>query len=60
VVEFPKPNKASLVRYAAQLAKARGLRASALLKRRTLTSKSYADAERLIEDEARRAVLRKT
>jgi SpoVK/Ycf46/Vps4 family AAA+-type ATPase len=57
LVEFPKPTQRELGPYSAKLAAASHTRLSPALKSKIAVAKSYAEAEQLVVDEARRVAL---
>jgi len=58
VVEFPRPNKKELDKYATSIAKAYGLKLSTRIREIISKAKSYAEAEKIIETQARKAILK--
>jgi SpoVK/Ycf46/Vps4 family AAA+-type ATPase len=58
VVEFPRPTRAELVAFATRCARAHALPMRSELRRRVMRADNYADAEKLIESDARRSALR--
>jgi ATPase family associated with various cellular activities (AAA) len=58
VVDFPAPSKSEVVSFGADRAKARGVNVTPALRASIARAKSYADAERRIEAEERRLVLK--
>jgi len=59
VLQFPAPTKAEVAAYARTMSAKFGLRPSVTTQRRITTAKTFADAEKLIEAEARRVALEK-
>lgn len=57
-VEFPKPSRRELMSYARRVARDRHVGISSALRNRIARASSYAQAERLIEDQARHNALR--
>jgi len=57
-LEFPLPSKAELARYAKSLAEKLDITLSASVKQTLSKRISYADAEKIVESEARRLVLK--
>lgn len=59
VLQFPAPNKSELAAYATRMSTKFGLKPSQGTQRRIATAKTFADAEKLVEAEARRVALEK-
>jgi SpoVK/Ycf46/Vps4 family AAA+-type ATPase len=59
VLHFPVPNKTELTAYVRKVSAKFGLRPSQVAQRQIATTRTFADAEKLIEAEARRVVLEK-
>ncbi len=59
VLQFPAPNKAELAAYAGRMSTKFGLKPLQVTQRRIATAKTFADAEKLVEAEARRVALEK-
>ena len=59
VLQFPAPTKVEVAAYAKRMCYKFGLRPSQVTQRRIAAAKTFADAEKLIEAEARRVALKK-
>lgn len=59
VLQFPVPNRTELVAYVRKVSAKFGLRPTQIAQRHITTARTFADAEKLIEAEARRVVLEK-
>lgn len=56
-LQFPRPNRKEMLAYAKKLMSRFGLKFSPALSRTLLSTKTYADAEKVVETEARRVAL---